>query len=66
MRPRNNSWTSVIAAGLDVGKTCGCVQGKKRGTHKVGKEFNYLTLFLLAQSFFGLIEVSSPDNNIPQ
>ncbi|CDJ56559.1 cytochrome oxidase I, putative [Eimeria maxima] len=30
-----------------------------------GKGFNYLILFLLAQSFFGLIELSHPDNSIP-
>ena len=30
-----------------------------------GKGLNYLILFLIAQSFFGLIELSHPDNNIP-
>ena len=29
-----------------------------------GKGLNYLILFLVAQSFFGLIELSHPDNNI--
>nr|AOX48585.1 cytochrome b [Eimeria sp.]AOX48588.1 cytochrome b [Eimeria sp.] len=29
------------------------------------KYFNYLIFFLLAQSFFGLIELSHPDNSIP-
>lgn len=30
-----------------------------------GKGFNYLMLFLLAQVFFGLMELSHPDNSIP-
>nr|AMD11864.1 cytochrome b [Choleoeimeria sp. JRB-2016] len=29
------------------------------------KGFNYLMFFLLAQSFFGFLELSHPDNNIP-